>query len=776
VSSAVLRELSKVLRQIDRPGSFCVSGSVPAVLPGLEVEGLGPVGLPLTSGQANELKKLCEQAPYGKGEETVVDTSVRRVWLLKPDRFALKGPDWGPFLQQTVRKVQQELGLERQKLESHLYDLLLYEPGSFFLPHRDGEKLDRMVATLVLTLPSSFQGGEPVVRHEGQEQTIDCGGGAGDRFRIHFAAFYADCEHEVRPLRAGHRLCLVYNLTLAKSKKRIAAPRSREHVENLTRLLRDWAQGEAARKLAVTLEHQYTQEGLTWDALKGADRAKAQALLEAARQAGCQAHLALLTLHESGSAEYAGEYRPRSRRGRWGGWDDEEGDASDYEMGEVFETSLTAEHWTDGRGDRLPIGPMNVARDDLLDPESLEDVDPEVEFEGYTGNAGMTLDRWYRHAAIFLWPNRRHFDILCDVGSRDAVQALKVLVGRWRQAGRPEVAALRAECVDFAATIIARWRENAYAGWSSQEKQPCALLESLVPLDEPSLIKAYLGEVLVKDVAVDPGKMLLEVCQKHGWGAFQPELEVVFNRTTGETIERNVRLLELLALAKPRKKEGWLGLCAALAQASAQALEAIDRETATVDYRARNVKREGVLAGLARSLLATEQFELLSRVVAHALARPKKYPLLAHVSALTALQPWLKKNLKRACPSLSQWIAACCEQLEALTARAPQAPTDFRRSAAISCKCSDCGELKRFLEGPHERVHRFRVKEDRRQHLQHVSRQHNCDLDLTTERHGSPYTLVCAKNTASYQAQLKTFHRDQEHLATLCSIQANLPK
>ena len=87
-------------------------------------------------------------------------------------------------------------------MQSHLYDLLLYEPGSFFLPHRDGEKLDRMVATLVIVLPSSFEGGELVVRHEGQERIIDFGGG-NSQFRVHYAAFYADCEHEVRPLRRG---------------------------------------------------------------------------------------------------------------------------------------------------------------------------------------------------------------------------------------------------------------------------------------------------------------------------------------------------------------------------------------------------------------------------------------------------------------------------------------------------------------------------------------------------------------------------------------------
>src|SRR5205814_7640360 len=142
---------------------------------------------------------------------------------------------------------------------------------SFFLPHRDGEKLDRMVATLVLVLPSLHEGGELVVRHDGQEQVIDFSG-EGSEFQNHFAAFYADCEHEVRPLKSGHRLCLVYNLTLARSKKPIAAPRHSEHVDKISRILRRWAGEDAPRKLVVTLDHQYTQDGLAWDALKGTDR------------------------------------------------------------------------------------------------------------------------------------------------------------------------------------------------------------------------------------------------------------------------------------------------------------------------------------------------------------------------------------------------------------------------------------------------------------------------------------------------------------------------
>lgn len=62
--------------------------------------------------------------------------------------------------------MQRELGLEDRKLTVHLYKLLIYEKGGFFLPHRDGEKLDRMVATLVIVLPSVCEAGELILWHD----------------------------------------------------------------------------------------------------------------------------------------------------------------------------------------------------------------------------------------------------------------------------------------------------------------------------------------------------------------------------------------------------------------------------------------------------------------------------------------------------------------------------------------------------------------------------------------------------------------------------------
>ena len=786
MGSKTLQGLDQALRHIDRSGTFCVSGSVPAAWPGLDVEGLGPVGLPLAPGAAKGLIKRCHQAPYGKGEKTLVDPSVRRVWRMEPDRFALKNPEWDGVVQGIVAKVQEGLGLEGQKLGTHLYDLLLYEPGSFFLPHRDGEKLGRMVATLVVVLPSAHEGGELIVWHDGEERTVDFGGPPGESFRTHYVAFYADCEHEVPPLKKGHRLCLVYNLTLAKSKKPLPAPRDSEHVERIAPLIEKWAEGgESTEKLAVTLDHQYTREGLSWDALKGTDRVKARVLAGAAGRAGCRSYLALLTLHQSGYGEEAGGGYGYGRGRRYNRPEDGTGDDDgEYEMVEVYETALTADHWSDLEGNRLLIGELKVEEDEVLDPGLLTEVEPEEEFEGYTGNEGMTLDRWYRHAAVLIWPEERHFEILCSRDSRRVVPELVRMIGGRKRAGAKGNAAPTARCRALAATIIARWPEERHARTEAEPggSPASGLLECLAALAAPELVGDFLGSALVRDVSADPGPSVAVVGRKYGWPAFQPQLVSVMKETNTESLGRNVRLLESICTARPRKMEGWGELGAALAGELISAIEALDRKRPTAgfseeDCYPQKADRAGVLAGLVRSLIATGRSELMSRLLDHAFATPKRYPLTGvHVEVIVGLRPWLKKHVKVRFTALTKWLASVREQLEALTAREPQEPADFRRAAPLTCKCADCAALKQFLKDPRESARRFRANESRRRHLEHEVRRHKCDLDLVTERGGSPHTLVCIKNNASYRVRLKRYHEAQQHLATVKAIQASLPK
>ena len=81
-----------------------------------------------------------------------------------------------------------------------------------------------MFATLVIELPSEYEGAElsvwsPLTPNEKTSYTFN-GGASGSKRKtrssspgMHFAAFYADCYHEVSKLTSGHRVALVYHLT-----------------------------------------------------------------------------------------------------------------------------------------------------------------------------------------------------------------------------------------------------------------------------------------------------------------------------------------------------------------------------------------------------------------------------------------------------------------------------------------------------------------------------------------------------------------------------------
>lgn len=94
-------------------GNYCVDGvayELPKLSTGLEVANFGKVKLPLEDGQARELIKVCQLAPFGKDELTLYDKNVRDSYQLDPSQVIINSRTWDTKLEHLVKRVGKALG------------------------------------------------------------------------------------------------------------------------------------------------------------------------------------------------------------------------------------------------------------------------------------------------------------------------------------------------------------------------------------------------------------------------------------------------------------------------------------------------------------------------------------------------------------------------------------------------------------------------------------------------------------------------------------------
>ncbi|MEZ6128127.1 MAG: 2OG-Fe(II) oxygenase [Planctomycetaceae bacterium] len=781
--------LLNALSATDSPGNFCVQGEIPLTDPGLEVDGHGPVKLPLSQAVAAKLISCCRQAPFGQGSRTIVDTDVRRVWELDLRQFQFTAPEWNAVLESILTDVQADLGLHNTKLNADLYKLLVYEKGSFFLPHRDTEKRDGMVATLVIGLPSKYTGGDLIVTHDRWKQTVimrSARSGKG----ISYAAFYADCEHEIRPLKSGYRLCLVYNVSLASSRssrpqKSLGAPSNAARTGTVAGLLHDEFRIRETYKLAIILQHRYTKGGLKRNALKGEDRDWADLLFAAAEQSGCVACLAQLTRFQEGMPS---NWYELERQGRShfvsGSWDEEKDGAyrgkATYE--DLYEESLSLNGWSDSNGKALRFSKINLDnREVIADPPVTEWTPSREEYDGYTGNEGVTTKRWYHRAAIVVWPRDKQFSVLCDAGTESAISGLEQMTKQLQRGAKSTLPTRREQCVAFAEAIMASWkRVSRRRSWSLEPKETdgpaarAAFPAILIQIDDPGLYSRYLADVLTIDPEQQIDKSFLVSLKSHGWNHFEAALQAAMDSSSDETVIRNAGLLEMIAALRD-KDATRLSVGRTMADHLVNRIVALEKAGNSGRHFLKKEVRSTLLVSLIKTCVSLSADDSLRTLAAHTL-KSDEYDLTnCHIPAIEKLSAWLIKKVTSPDAGVSQWLQGCQSQLEQRTASRPEAPVDFRRPDPVTCTCRDCANLKAFLVNPDDEVAHFSIANSRRQHLQDIIRHDKCDIKVTTDRKTRPETLVCTKTTASYNEACKEFDRDSKNLSKITKLMRELP-
>lgn len=257
-----------------------------------------------------------------------------------------------------------------------------------------------MFATVIVVLPSAFEGGQLCLTHGGVSTTIDIARNSATETTL--LAWYTDVMHEVKPITSGYRLALSYNLIhTSPTLPPPALPNMDNAMQRLHKVLLKWNRDKypdvdfpSPPFFAYFLTHRYTANNLLSGikTLNGTDAHRVSHLMPIAERLGIVVGLASLEYNVSGGANDSGYGYNKRHRGCYYDDEEDEDDEDVPEMGEIENSSYTLSNLVDKDGNPL----MGNGEKHELDASALIPRDPfdganpdDEEYEGYQGNVSF---------------------------------------------------------------------------------------------------------------------------------------------------------------------------------------------------------------------------------------------------------------------------------------------------------------------------------------------------------------------------------------------------
>ena len=496
-------------------------------------------------------------------------------------------------------------------------------------------------------------------------------------------------------------------------------------------------------------------------------------LRTAADQAGCEAVLALADVKTTHSAFPADEAYGYGRRRDWyddyGDDDDEQsGSEREYEIQELIDSEVTLTHWTGPDGTRLEQISLFAGGDQVCASTPEGGLEPySSEYEGYMGNWGNTLDRWYHRAAVVAWPRDQAFANRAETSPAWALGELAAMASAGDVSGAQAAAAtltpfwdraLRARTAELVGKALRVADDVADAGTAAMLLDPFRI---------ENLTRAHVGSF--GKVAGRYGQQWTADLLRTWFGGDRPAWAY------GGGAERPQWVADRLP-----------GVCQGLhARGGAGALAAQRLLDLAWEWASKDIgtglalpspsHRDATLGDLGKPLASVLTAAAVigaasTRDAVCGYIRKQEDAVTAlEMSALRAAAE-MSRDGTRGDAGFGDLAADCAARLRARLARPPRAPGDWSiELAAGGCMCDLCGTLRVFLEDQGRRTFEWPLAQQRRQHVH--ARIDAAELPVThvTRRQGSPYTLVLNKTEALFDREREARIRDETDLEWLAA-------
>ena len=453
-------------------------------------------------------------------------------------------------------------------------------------------------------------------------------------------------------------------------------------------------------------------------------------------------------------------------------WDDEDEDENEdedddgdgeYELQELIDSSVRLTHWTGPDGTRLEEVSLSIGDDEVCASTPSDDLKPySSEYEGYMGNYGNTLDRWYRRAAVVVWPREQAF---ANRAETSPSWALDDLAARVRAGDLADARTAAATLEPFWDTAVRAQENTALFGKGAR---------TAVALRDARTARTLLHPFRVESLGLAEAVPLAELATSHG------------EQWTGELLRTWFGDQRSYIYGGDQDRPEWVtslpGLCGALhangTPGTAAARRLLDLtwgwlgtqirqwlESSAPSQRDTQLGDLGPpLAAVLTAAVVTAEVSLRDEVVRFVRQQGDEViPLV--ISALRATAA-LADGARRD-GVFDDLAADCARRLRERLACPPRAKGDWSIELPGGCTCELCGTLAAFLKDPARRTFEWPLRKDRRQHVH--SRIDAVELPIShqTRRQGSPYILVLAKTQALFESEHQARARDEANLGWL---------
>jgi len=786
MSDQALDKITAALKQLQTQGHSSARAVADYNDLSLEIKNFGPLKLPVKPSRAKALIKKARPAKYGLKDKTLLDPQVRHVWEIPKSHIKIDKRRWNKTLNPILLELKKQLGLQdKQQLSAQLHNFLIYEKEQFFQSHQDTEKTDNMVATLVILLPSRYRGGTLLVENQGDSQRYPST--SAPQNKLTFIAFYADCQHEVKPVTEGYRIALTYNLILKPSKETVALPIAKDAQQSLDKAVINFLQptllqktgdmsshrSTQSNKLVYLLDHEYTVNGLKWDNLKASDQIRAQALLQTAQQNDLEIFLTLADIHEIWDCEssYDGGYSSYgSRYTRW--YDDEEdedwngADKEDsVQLLDLIDDDTEIRHWLDKQGKKICYPKMSVWSHSICWTKANNECDPfEKEYEGYMGNWGDTMDYWYHRAAIILWQRIDHYNIMLEFNPEKVIEELLV------------------QAKKISHDQLLQLIQNLLKDWSGLTHEAKAadynrVLKLSAEIKNTELAQALLEQLDDKAFTVSSLRHLITLEKRYGisWC-----INILKHWHTERSYQKQVIAIDELDKLITR-------LCSAVSSDSGvkstmdelvewmlshqwQVLQANN------DYKLKylqatqlseQVNEQIRAARILISATLTAQHQMIHDELIHSLLKHQTlFPSVDLVSLLLSFKADHQQQER------SQWfyqqaLKQLYERLFKLLQKGTRQANDWSIMDSNNCSCNDCQVLKLFLQSKNMQEKTWPLNKNRRMHIHRTIDAMKLPVSHQTQRTGRPHKLVLKKTSDLFSRDKIQFKKITEAVRQL---------